>query len=98
MSLAEALPEAEAGSSRGPVVNEAQIVLKTPKNKRGTMKIREKQGKSERDRFGKNLAQLTQGLAKDAPEDAEVTQAARWAALRKFLEQSLEKKDEFRDV
>jgi hypothetical protein len=92
---------------------EGKIKQKTLKAGPGAMKRREKTERAERERFGKNMAQLigsqTQtraaGEEKMAVEDVEGraqpatktnTTSGRWAALRGFISQTLEQKEEFR--
>ena len=70
------------------------------------MKRREKVEKSERERFGRNMAQLVGGIGKEE-NDGEMQverqegekgssgTASRWAALRGFISQTLEQKEEF---
>ncbi|RAL63036.1 hypothetical protein DID88_004121 [Monilinia fructigena] len=72
--------------------------------------VEEKVGRSstramERERFGKNMAQLA-GVVEEKPKDATVVEgqevpatsgtANRWAALRAFISQTMEQKEEFR--
>jgi Ribosome biogenesis protein SLX9 len=93
-SLADALPDASA------IVNEVgdtKIRHKSMKSRPGAMKRKEKLEKMEKERFMKNMAQLTVGSA-DAmgEEEQRAATASRWAALRSFISQTMEQKEEFR--
>ena len=78
------------------VVGDAKIRHKSMKSRPGAMKRRERLEKMERERFGKNMAQLTAGSIEMTSEDAQKTvTASRWAALRGFISQTLEQKPEF---
>lgn len=60
------------------------------------MKRREKLERMERERFGKNMAQLAAGNSQASGEDAQkMAMANRWAALKGFISQTLEQKPEF---
>lgn len=96
-SLADALPDFEEGET---TVGEAKIRHRSLKSRPGATKRREKVERMERERFGKNMAQLTAGSAapvvgvEGAATQASGT-ASRWAALRGFISQTLEQKQEF---
>lgn len=60
------------------------------KSRPGAMKRKEKVVKSECERFGKNLAIMQTGLAGEGG-----TKPSSWAALRGFIEGTMEKKEEF---
>ncbi len=92
-SLAEALPD--AGDAER-VTDSAKIRHKSMKSRPGATKRREKLEKMERERFGKNMAQLAAGSAHTEDEDAQKkATASRWAALRGFISQTMEQKLEF---
>ncbi|KAK5064231.1 hypothetical protein LTR84_000064 [Exophiala bonariae] len=113
-ALADALPDdddetsgtATAGSRPQDQIN--VIKRKSLKSKPGAMKRREKLDKSERDRFAKNMAQLTPASTKDAggvnnnnatsstqpASQSAPSTSQRWAALRSFISQTLETKAE----
>jgi hypothetical protein len=92
-SLADALPD--AGESER-IVGDAKIRHKSLKSRPGATKRREKLERMERERFGKNMAQLAAGSAQAGGEEAQkIATANRWAALRGFISQTLEQKAEF---
>ncbi|KAA8577198.1 hypothetical protein EYC84_007191 [Monilinia fructicola] len=104
-SLADALPDFEGEGlekiSRG---ESGKIKHKSMKSRPGATKKREKLEAMERERFGKNMAQLA-AVAEDKPKDATVVEgqevpatsgtANRWAALRAFISQTMEQKEEY---
>ena len=75
------------------------------KSRPGATKRKEKLERMERERFGRNLAQLTAGAGKEnanmevakagelKPETSSTS--SRWAALRGFISQTMEQKEEF---
>lgn len=90
----------------GGKVEGGKIRHRSLKSRPGAMKRKEKLERMERDRFGRNLAQLTAGSGKNdvgkmAVEGAEAMgleanpTASRWAALRGFISQTMEQKEEF---
>jgi hypothetical protein len=92
-ALADALPD--TGDAER-VVGDAKIRHKSLKSRPGATKRREKLEKMERERFGKNMAQLAAGGAGATSEEAQKTATAnKWAALRGFISQTLEQKPEF---
>lgn len=89
-SLADALPDTDDAEH---TVGDAKIKHKSMKSRPGATKRREKLEKLERERFGKNMAQLTAGSVGKQGEEAQKTAtASRWAALRGFISQTLEQK------
>lgn len=70
------------------------------------MKRKGKLETMEKERFGKNMAQMVTGTATAATKSAEGSMAgaangggassSRWAALRGFIQQTMEQKPEFR--
>jgi hypothetical protein len=92
-SLADALPDA---GDEVRLVGDTKIRHKSLKSRPGATKRREKLERMERERFGKNMAQLAAGSAQASGEEAQKTATAnRWAALRGFISQTLEQKPEF---
>lgn len=109
--LADALPDLQdiAGLGGGDAAD-GKIRQKSMKSRPGATKRREKMEKAEMERFGKNMAQLTagntQGSASSKANAMEVEgqgpqaqsnpTSSRWAALRGFITQTMEQKEEFR--
>lgn len=101
-SLADALPNTEGGE-REAVLGDAKIRHKSLKHKPGAMKRKEKLERMERERFGKNMAQLNaagnlqQASIPDvaAADVAKSSTGNRWAALRGFINATMEQKEEF---
>lgn len=102
-SLADALPDAR--NKEGGVAGELANVIrhKSLKSRPGAMKRKEKLDRLERERFGKNMAQMVvlKDKAKtdpDAAMDTTIgTTSGRWAALRNFLTQTMEQNPEFKE-
>lgn len=102
-ALEEALPEAE---SQDPASQVNIIKQKTLRHKPGAMKRRDKVEKIERQRFGKNMAEMA-GLqpAPPASSNSEATSesnpanptANRWSALRNFISQTMEQQPVFKN-
>lgn len=104
-SLADALPEFDDEDTEETVVGQAIIKRKSLKSRPGAMKRREKIEKMEKERFTKNMADMA-GLV-NANTNATVIEssqqtapapnptASRWAALRTFIEATMEQKPEF---
>jgi hypothetical protein len=89
-SLADALPDTEDAER---TVGDAKIRHKTISTRPGATKRREKLEKLERERFGKNMAQLTAGGTPVEGDGAQkAVTANRWAALRGFISQTLDQK------
>ena len=97
----------EAQRSRGTVLREqANVSLirrKSMKSRPGALKRREKVDKVERERFSKNLAELTgkgvaegNGISEDMNGDLQNRKQAHnsWSALRGFIAQTLEQRPE----
>ncbi|KAL4797395.1 ribosome biogenesis protein SLX9-domain-containing protein [Aspergillus venezuelensis] len=96
-SLADALPEAETSLNDPSQLN--IIKQKTLKHRPGAMKRKEKLEKSERDRFAKNMAQMSNIPAAPTPTSepaAADTVPNRWAALRGFISQTMEHQPAFK--
>jgi len=103
-SLADALPDADANDdesndaeveSGDQVVGQARIRQKSLKSRPGALKRREKVEREERERFGKNMAQLAGGAVRGSAEDGGQEARGRWEALRGFIGATLERKKEF---
>ncbi|OQE28607.1 hypothetical protein PENSTE_c003G05103 [Penicillium steckii] len=101
-SLADALPDA-ADDSHDAVSQVNVIKQNTLRHKPGALKRREKLEKVERDRFAKNMAQMSTLPSQTAPPaettttttDANPT-ANRWSALRNFISQTMEQQPVFK--
>lgn len=98
-SLADALPDA-AEESHDAASQAHVIKQKTLQHKPGAMKRREKLEKLERDRFARNMAQMS-GLQAPAGGNAETSSesnptANRWSALRNFISQTMEQQPVFK--
>ena len=103
--LADSLPNIEELVAEGNgKLERGKIRQKTLKSRPGAMKRREKLEREERERFGKNMAQMigvvqntSTVIAGNRGEAAQPsTTASRWAALRGFISQTMEQKEEFR--
>lgn len=108
-SLGDALDDVLEEGGIGEKVKEGKIRHKSLKSRPGAQKRKEKLERMERERFGKNmLAQLTARVPEanvmpvDEPGASEVVgvpqlnpTASRWAALRGFISQTMEQKEEF---
>ncbi|KAL4782511.1 ribosome biogenesis protein SLX9-domain-containing protein [Aspergillus varians] len=96
-SLADALPEAESNLNDPSQLN--IIKQKTLKHRPGAMKRKEKLEKSERDRFAKNMAQMsnlpTAPTSNSEPAVAD-SMSNRWAALRGFISNTMEHQPAFK--
>ncbi|OBT70100.1 hypothetical protein VE03_00409 [Pseudogymnoascus sp. 23342-1-I1] len=101
-SLADALPDFDDDGNGGErIVGDAKIKHRSLKSRPGATKRREKLEKMERERFGKNMAQLS-ATTETAPAlegqphaAAAAATSNKWAALRGFISQTLEQKPEF---
>ncbi|KAJ5440142.1 uncharacterized protein N7458_011140 [Penicillium daleae] len=99
-SLADALPEA-ADDSHDAASQVNIIKQKTLRHKPGALKRREKLEMLERDRFAKNMAQMSSlqpaaaGNASEATPESNPT-ANRWSALRNFISQTMEQQPVFK--
>ena len=107
--LADALPDLQDIGDLGQGGSESgKIRQKSMKSRPGATKRREKLEKMERERFGKNMAQLAARSAQEntnsatssmqvegAPPQSSST-SSRWAALRGFITQTMEQKEEFK--
>lgn len=95
-SLADALPEAETDPNDSSQVN--VIKQKTLKHRPGAMKRKEKLEKTERDRFAKNMAQMSNIQTAPTPSSEPTADSVsnRWAALRGFISQTMEHQPAFK--
>ncbi|KAL4866069.1 hypothetical protein BDV12DRAFT_199510 [Aspergillus spectabilis] len=96
-SLADALPEAETELKDPSQMN--IIKQKTLKHKPGASKRKEKLEKTERDRFAKNMAQMSSiqpATTTSAEPAADDSVSNRWAALRGFISQTMEQQPSFK--
>lgn len=92
-ALADALPDAGGAVKE---TNDAKIRHKSLKHRPGALKRKEKLEKMERERFGKNMAQLATAVPVPVAVGSEVSSTtSRWAALRGFISTTLEQKEEF---
>ncbi|EEA24937.1 hypothetical protein TMatcc_008040 [Talaromyces marneffei ATCC 18224] len=107
-SLADALPDAD-DETPSDVANQANIIKhKTLKHRPGAMKRKEKMEKLERDRFIKNMAQMSaieQATLKSQQQSESQMAGAesnstsnRWAALRGFISQTMDHQPAFKNA
>lgn len=107
-SLAAALPENDSQETGGAAGNDVKdqvniIRRKSMKSRPGAMKRREKVDQGERERFAKNMAQMTVSTASASKTSTDqtggvATSSQKWAALRGFISQTLEQKPEMKAV
>ena len=93
-SLADALPDVE--DATGSQVGHDQVNIirhKSVKTRPGAMKRKEKLEKGERERFTKNLAEMSRPEATSSPANSTAgdSTAGRWKALRKFISTTMER-------
>ncbi|KAJ5473842.1 hypothetical protein N7475_003408 [Penicillium sp. IBT 31633x] len=98
-SLADALPDAEESIDAASQVN--VIKQKTLKHKPGALKRREKLEKLERERFNKNMTEMSSITSAPAAASTEAKigsnpTAGRWSALRNFISQTMEQQPVFK--
>ncbi|RHZ65681.1 FAM207/SLX9 family protein [Aspergillus thermomutatus] len=98
-SLADALPETE--TEMNDPSNQVNIIKqKTLQHKPGAMKRRQKLEKLERDRFAKNMAQMssiqTNVQPEAEPKNETNSTSNRWSALRNFISQTMEQQPAFK--
>lgn len=109
--LADALPSLDDIGDLQDEAEKGKIKQKSFRTRPGATKRREKLERMERDRFGKNMAQMVAGSTQantnsttdsTQVEGGEGAQAqssstsSRWAALRGFITQTMEQKEEFK--
>jgi Ribosome biogenesis protein SLX9 len=108
-SLADALPDNENRSKVAGKRPEDQVNIikrKSLRSRPGALKRKQKLDNDERARFARNMAQManvkeTTGTPDEADGGAQRASSSngvscRWAALRSFIAQTLEKRDDFR--
>jgi hypothetical protein len=102
-SLADALPDAGDVEQKATGSQVNIIKHKSLKHRPGAMKRKEKLDAAERDRFGKNMAQMVvsesapaTGGAPPTSASADISTSGRWAALRSFISQTMDQKLEFK--
>ena len=104
-SLGDVLGELESGL--GAKKEPGKFTEKSLKSRPGALKRKEKLERMERERFGKNMAQLVTGTQTQTATTKDVAvgdeqqhpvnpTASRWAALRGFISQTMEHKEEFK--
>lgn len=98
-SLADALPD--TAEELQDVASQPHIIKQnTLRHKPGAMKRREKLEKVERDRFAKNMAQMStlQATPTDVNQELAVENPTgnRWSALRNFISQTMEQQPVFK--
>lgn len=102
-SLADALPDGDDGNSPDNIAGERLdqqvnvIKRKSLKSKPGALKRRQKLDNEERARFAKNMAQMattttSSPQTQSAKGSTSSQTPSRWAALRGFISQTLEKR------
>ena len=77
------------------VVGQARVRHKSLNSRPGATKRKEKLEKTERERFGMNLAQMVGSTQAQAYGPNNSAVGSRWAALKTFVESTAEKKAEF---
>ena len=98
-SLADALPETDAGLQEP--ANQVNIIKqKTLKHKPGAQKRKQQIEKTERDRFARNMAQLSgvdsAGYTNSESNAEQASTFSRWTALRSFVSQTMEQQAVFK--
>ncbi len=103
-SLVDALPE-DGGRSEELESDNVKMRHKSLKSRPGATKRKEKLEAMEKERFGKNMAQMVVRTATTSTTGAEGagegtaeksgSSTTRWAALRAFIQQTMEQKPEF---
>lgn len=110
--LADALPDAggqvqqQDNSGGSGIASQINVIKhKSLKHRPGALKRKEKLDRIERERFGKNMAQMAGGIGQNAQAQGDQDSAgagadgatsARWAALRSFISQTMEQNPEFK--
>lgn len=95
-SLANALPEIPNNPEKEGVAASSKIKYKSLKSKPGAMKKKELLVNMEKERFNRNMAALQQGkdsiTSRGEVNDDAGRSKEKWAALREFIQQNMEKK------
>jgi len=95
-SLAEALPDLTEGTEEdSTTVGIAKIHHRSLKSRPGAMKRKERVEQIERERFGKNLAQMIGGTLNQPDKASNFTITNRWLAIKSFVQSTAEIKPEF---
>jgi hypothetical protein len=104
-SLADALPDNGEVDGEGITAGDAKIRHKSLTSRPGAMKRKHKLERIEKERFGKNMAEMatmpapvSESFDSSTPAATQPTTSDRWAALRSFISQTMEQKPEFRSV
>jgi hypothetical protein len=100
-SLVDALPDAGDGGPGVDARQAAVIKQKSLKHRPGAMKRKAKLDQLERDRFAKNMAQMTAGLGSSSQPvgtamEGKAPTSSRWAALRSFIANTMDQNPEFK--
>lgn len=94
-SLADALPDVEDEAQPTGTHDQVNIIRrKTVKTRPGAMKRKEKLEKGERERFAKNLAEMSRQTPTEPVHGTSTTDsstAGRWQALRGFISSTMER-------
>ena len=98
-ALTDALPDLGSLGGAETETGNARIGLKGLKSRPGAMKRKEKLEKMERERFEKNMAQMVELKSAEATRSAAAAgneagsgTGSRWAALRGFIQQTMEQR------
>ena len=95
-SLANALPVVEGTEEEGTVIGDVRFRHKSLKSRPGAMKKKEKLEKMEKERFGRNMAQMAAlplvepSLAVVSAANTDADNSKRWAALRGYIQHSID--------
>lgn len=98
-SLADALPVVDAAEGDRTVTGDVRVRHKSLKSRPGAMKKKEKLEKMEKERFGRNMAQMADlhpsdivgsNVAKSGAASTGTDNSKRWAALRSYIQQSMD--------
>lgn len=102
-SLLEALPDETVDRNAGTQLQEQVHIIQRQSvtSRSGALKRREKLDKSERDRFANNMAQMAISRSSGDRQDEtgscdKPTTSARWTALRGFISQTLERRNDMK--
>jgi hypothetical protein len=102
--LADALPDAENAEHNATNSQVNIIKHKSLKHRPGAMKRKDKLDRVERERFGKNMAQMAASQAPSVADNSgapvasdTATSSGRWAALRSFISQTMDQNPEFKE-
>ena len=91
-SLADALPDVKDENGQADVSSQVNIIRhRTVKTKPGAMKRKEKLEKGERERFTRNMAEMSKPTPLATTAQAPDSTSNRWQALRTFISGTLER-------